>query len=121
MAFDGVTWSIVCGIVLSGAALFSAAPASADPNDGAFVDALAKNGIVLPDDNAAISIAHTVCGELDQSNKSSILAMKVMKETDLSMKQSSYFIGAAISAYCPQYIRHTDDSTRWLNPGPPLM
>ena len=66
-------------------------------------------------------MAHTVCTGLDQSNKSSILAMKVMKETDLSMKQSGYFIGAAISAYCPQYIGHTDNSTRWLNPGPPLM
>ena len=47
--------------------------------------------------------------------------MKLMKETDLSMKQSSYFIGAAISAYCPQYAGHTDNSTRYLNPGPPLM
>ena len=37
------------------------------------------------------------------------------------MRQSSYFIGAAISAYCPQYIGHTDNSTRWLNPVPPLM
>ena len=121
MPFDAATRSMTCGILLSGAALFSAAPASADPNDGAFVDALAKDGIVFPDHNAAISIAHTVFAGLDQSNKSSILAMKVMKETDLSMKQSGYFIGAAISAYCPQYIRHTDDSTRWLTPGPPLM
>lgn len=111
----------MCGILLFGAALFSAVPASADPNDGAFVDALAKDGIVFPDHNSAISIAHSVCGELDQSNKSSVLAMKVMKETDLSMKQSGYFIGVAISAYCPQHIGHTDNSTRWLNPGPPLM
>jgi hypothetical protein len=121
MAFDGTTRSISCAVLLCAAALFSAAPASADPNDGAFTNALAKGGIVLPDHNAAISIAHTVCAGLDQSNKSSILAIKVMKETDLSMRQSSYFIGAAISAYCPQYIGHTDDSTRFLNPGPPLM
>jgi Protein of unknown function (DUF732) len=121
MPFDGTTRSIPRAVLLFAAALCSAAPASADPNDGAFIDALAKGGIVFPDRNAAISIAHTVCARLDQSDKSSILAMKVMKETDLSMKQSSYFIGVAISAYCPQYIGHTDNSTRWLNPGPPLM
>jgi hypothetical protein len=121
MPCDGTKGSIPCAVLLFAAALFSAAPASADPNDGAFVDALAKGGIAFPDDNAAISIAHSVCAGLDQSNKSGILAMKVMKETDLSMKQSSYFIGAAISAYCPQYIGHTDNSTPWLNPGPPLM
>ena len=121
MPFDRTTRSIPCAVLLFAAALFSAAPASADPNDGAFVDALAKGGIVFPDHNAAISMAHTVCAGLDQSNKSSILAMKLMKDTDLSMKQSSYFIGAAISAYCPQYAGHTDNSTRYLNPGPPLM
>ena len=121
MAFDGAKRSIPCAVLLLLAALFSAAPASADPNDGAFVDALTKDGIVLPDQNAAIAMAHTVCAGLDQQAKPSLLAMKLMKETDLSMKQSSYFIGAAISAYCPQYVGHTDNSTRYLNPGPPLM
>jgi hypothetical protein len=121
MAFDGTKRSIPCAVLLFAAALFSAAPGSADPNDGAFVDALAKNGIVLPDQNAAIAMAHTVCTGLDQRAKTSLLAMKLMKETDLSMKQSSYFIGVAISAYCPQYVGHTDNSTRYLNPGPPLM
>ena len=109
-----------CGVLLCAAALLSAAPASADPNDGAFVDALGKGGIVFPDNNAAISMAHSVCAELDQSNKSSVLAMKLMKQTDLTMKQSGYFIGAAVSAFCPQYIGHIDNSTRWLNPGLPL-
>jgi hypothetical protein len=121
MAFDGTKRSISCAVLLFAAALFSAAPTSADPNDGAFVDALAKGGIVLPDDNAAIAMAHTMCAGLDQRAKTSLLAMKLMKETDLSMRQSSYFIGAAISAYCPQYMGQTDNSTRWLNPGLPLM
>ena len=111
----------VCGLLLCAAALLSAAPASADPTDAAFVAALAKEHIVFPDDNTAIATAHSVCAGLDKSNKSSVLAMKLMKDTDLSLKQSSYFIGASISAYCPQYIGRTDDSTRWLNPGPPLM
>jgi hypothetical protein len=121
MAFDGTKRSLPCAVLLFVAALFSPAPASADPNDGAFHDALAKGGIVLPDDDAAIAMAHTVCTGLDHRAKPSLLAMKLMKDTDLSMKQSSYFIGAAISAYCPQYVGHTDNSTRDLNPGPPLM
>ena len=70
MAFDGTTRSIPCAVLLFVAVLFSAAPASADPNDNAFVDALAKGGIVLPDDNAAIAMAHTVCAGLDQRAKS---------------------------------------------------
>jgi len=120
MPFDRTTRSI-CAVLLCVAVLFSAAPASADPNDGAFVDALAKGGIVLPDDNAAIAMAHTVCAGLDQRAKTSLLAMKLMKDTDLSMKQSGYFIGAAISAYCPQNAGNADNSTRYLYPGLPLM
>jgi Protein of unknown function (DUF732) len=115
------TWSTLCGLLLSLAVVLSAAPASADPTDAAFVAALAKEQIVFTDDNTAIATAHTVCAALDKSNKSSVLVMKLMKDTDLSLKQSSYFVGASISAYCPQYIGQTDDSTRWLNPGPPLM
>jgi hypothetical protein len=121
MAFAGTKRPMPCAVLLSVAALFSPAPASADQNDGAFHDALAKGGIVLPGDDAAIAMAHSVCTGLDHNAKPSLLAMKLMKDTDLSMKQSSYFIGAAISAYCPQYVGHTDNSTRYLNPGPPLM
>jgi hypothetical protein len=121
MAFDSTKRSILCAVLLFLAGLFSPAAASADPNDGAFVGALAKNGIALPDQNAAIAMAHTVCAGLDQNAKPSLLAMRLMKDTDLSMKQSSYFIGVAISAYCPQYVGHTDNSTRYLNPGAPDM
>jgi hypothetical protein len=114
-------WSTVCAVLLSAAALLFAAPASADPPDDAFVAALAKEGIVFPDDNTAVAIAHTVCAGFDKSNKSSVVVMKLMKDTDLSLRQSSYFVGASISAYCPQYVGQTDNSATWLLPGPPLM
>jgi hypothetical protein len=113
-------WWTVCAVLLSAAALLSAAPASADPNDAAFIAALAKDGIAFTDQNTAVSIAHRMCAGLDKTNKTTVLAMKLMKDTDLSLKQSSYFIGASISAYCPQYIGQTDNSTSWLNPKPPL-
>lgn len=113
-------WSAV-GAVLLLAALFSAAPASADATDAAFVAALAKERIVVTDQNTAIAMAHAVCAGFDNNAKSGVLAMKLMKQTDLSLQQSSYFLGASISAYCPQYIGRTDNSARWLMPGPPLM
>jgi len=112
---------MICTVLLSAAALLSAAPASADPTDDAFVAALAKDGIVMSDRNSAISKGHTVCGGLDQNEKSSILAMRLMKDTDLSLRQSSYFVGVSVAAYCPQYKGLTDDSLTWLNPLPPLM
>jgi hypothetical protein len=114
-------WSTVCAVLLSAAALLSAAPASADPTDDAFVAALAKDGIVITERDTAIAMAHTVCAGFDKNEKSSVLAMRLMKHTDLSLKQSSYFVGVSMSAYCPQYEGLTDNSLNWLNPGPPLM
>ena len=113
-------WSVV-GAVLLFAALFSAAPASADATDAAFVAALAKERIVVTDQNTAVAMAHAVCAGFDNNAKSGVLALKLMKQTDLSLQQSGYFLGASISAYCPQYIGRTDNSARWLMPGPPLM
>jgi Protein of unknown function (DUF732) len=111
-------WSTVCAVVLSATALLSAAPASADPTDDAFVAALAKEGIAVADRGDTIALAHTVCAGFDKNNKSSIAAIKLMKDTDLSLKQSGYFVGVSIAAYCPQYIGLTDNSANWLYPGP---
>ena len=113
-------WSTVCAGLLS-AALLSAAPASADAPDTGFVAALAKDGIVFPDDNTAVAIAHTVCAGFDKGNKSGVLVMKLMKDTALSLRQSSFFVGASISAYCPQYVGRTDNSATWLLPPLPLI
>jgi Protein of unknown function (DUF732) len=113
-------WSTVCAVLLS-SALLCAAPASADATDDAFVAALGKGGIAVADRNTTIAMAHAVCAGFDKTNKSSILAMKLMKGTDLSLKQSGYFVGVSIVAYCPQYIGGIDNSTYWLNPGPVYM
>src|ERR1700691_4020490 len=91
-------WSTVCAVLLSAAMLLSAAPASADSADDAFVAAVAKDGIVITDRNAAIAMAHTVCAGIDKNKKTSVLAMRLMKDSDLSLKQSSYFIGVSMSA-----------------------
>ena len=109
-------WSTVCAVVLSAAALLSEAPASADPTDDAFVAALAKEGIGVADRNATVATAHTVCAGLDNNQNTSVLATSLMKDAGLSLQQSSYFIGASMSAYCPQHVGHTHNSPHWLNP-----
>lgn len=111
----------VCAVLLCAAALLSAAPASADPPDDSFLGALENYGITINDPGSAIAMAHAVCAGFDQNQNSNVVAMKVMKDTTLSAKQSGYFVGASISAYCPQYRGKTDDSFDWFNPGPPLQ
>jgi hypothetical protein len=110
-------------LVLSAAAVFCAAPASADTTDDAVIAALAKRNIVINDGNrdAMLAEAHMVCDGLNKHYKTSTLAMKLVGDTDLNFSQSSFFIGVAVSAYCPEYKGHSDPSANWLNPGPPLM
>jgi Protein of unknown function (DUF732) len=110
-----------CAVLLCVAALSTPAPASADPTDDSFLGALANYGININNPDTAIAMAHTVCAGFDQNQNSNIVAMKVMKDTTLTAKQSGYFVGLSISAYCPQYKGKTDDSFDWLNPGPPLQ
>ncbi|OBH14334.1 MULTISPECIES: DUF732 domain-containing protein [unclassified Mycobacterium] len=114
------TWSAL-GAGLLFAAVLCSAPAAADPPDDAFLGALADNGITMQDPGTAISMAHTVCAGLDRNQKSSVLAMKVMKDANLSARQAGFFVGLSVSAYCPQYKGQTDGSLDWLNPLPPLM
>ena len=114
-------WSTVCAVLLSAAALVSAAPASADQTDDAFVSALAKGGITMSDPNTAVATAHTVCAGLDTNLNASALAMKLMQYTDLSPKESGYFIGLSVAAYCPQYKGKAHVSFAWLLPATPAF
>lgn len=114
-------WSSVGAGLLAAAAVFSAVPASADPADDTFLGALADNGIVMSDPGTAVGMARSVCAGLDRNQKASVLAMKVMKDADLSARQAGFFVGLSVSAYCPQYKGQMDGSLDWLNPLPPLM
>jgi hypothetical protein len=114
-------WSTLYAVLLSAAALLTAAPASAEQTDDAFVAALARGGISITGRSSAIGAAHAVCAGLDANQTSSVLAMKLMKDTNLSPRQSGYFIGLSVAAYCPEYKGKLDSSLTWLTPGPPLM
>ena len=108
MSVGPAKWSTVCAILLSALAPISTAAASADTTDDAVVAVLAKQGIVITDRDTTIAMAHTVCAGFDKHYKSSVLAMKLVRDTDLSLKESSFFIGVAVSAYCPQYAARSD-------------
>jgi hypothetical protein len=110
--------SIVYGALLSTVAVLSAPAAAADPTDDAFVATLAKRGIIITDSNTTIATAHSVCDGLQKHYKSSVLAVKLVRDTDLSLSQSGYFIGVAVSAYCPQFAGRPDPSAYRFDPGP---
>jgi hypothetical protein len=114
-------WPTICAVLVCGAALLCAAPASADPTDDAFMAALQDYGIVMNDPGTAIAMARTVCAGFDTNQRSSVLVMKVMRDANLTARQSGFFVGLSVSAYCPQYKDQTGDTLDWLNPGPPLM
>ena len=110
--------STACAIVLSAVALLSAVPASADSTDEAFIAALTKNGISITDRDAATALGQSVCDGFDRHEKSSFLAMKLMTASGLSLKQSSFFVGLSVSAYCPQFAGRPDPSAYRSDPGP---
>lgn len=117
-------WSKACAVLLSAAALLSAAPASADPTDDAFVAALENYGIDVNDPDTAIAHGRAICAGLDKGQDTSFLALKLMKDTALNLsssRQAGFFIGASVAAYCPQYRGSIDPSLTWLLPFPPMM
>lgn len=115
------TWSAVCALLLFATVPLFSASAAADPADDAFIASLTNYGIEVRDSGTAIAMAHRVCTGFDNNVNASVLAMKVKHDTDLSMRESSYFVGLSVAAYCPQYRGQIDGSLIWLIPGPPLM
>ncbi|MDT5145364.1 MAG: hypothetical protein QOC58_9 [Mycobacterium sp.] len=61
-----------------------------------------------------------MCAGFDKGQSSSLLAMRLVKDTSLTPKQAGYFIGVSVSAYCPQYKGATDPSVTWLLPQFPM-
>ena len=91
--------------VLGLAALFTAGTAAAgSAADTAFLAQIAKDGIHPPSDEAAISLAHTVCSQLDSGASADSVVAKVTNVTGLSSKASNTFAVDAAQAYCPQYV-----------------
>ena len=103
-------WATSIAATLSAAAMLTVAPASADETDDAFIAALQNQGISIPDTDAAIQMARTMCALLDQGTARPLLVKRLLRNMNLSARQAGFFLGASTSAYCPQYRTTTDDS-----------
>lgn len=96
-------WMTANIVGLSALALSFVAPAAADQMDEAYIAALQKHNVVYPDRGVAIATGHMVCDELHQGQTPMRLVLQLSANSQLSAHLASYVIGAAVSAYCPQY------------------
>jgi hypothetical protein len=71
-----------------------------------FVTALETNGLGITDRNAAIAMTHTVCAGFDKNENTAVLAMRLVKDTDLSLKRSSYFRRVSVCLLPPVLRAH---------------
>jgi hypothetical protein len=92
--------------VLGLAAVVTAGTASAGSIDNKFLDQLDADGIVYPNPQAAISLAHDVCDALDDGASSDEVISAVGKETGLDPETSEIFAVDAANAYCPEYVEN---------------
>lgn len=95
--------STIAAVVLAGAALLFAAPASADQHDDSFIAEIQRNGIVFTDRGAAIAAGHNICAGLDKGKTPTSLVLNVVRATDLSAHEAGYLLGASVASYCPQH------------------
>ncbi|OBG56992.1 MULTISPECIES: DUF732 domain-containing protein [unclassified Mycobacterium] len=95
-------WRAV-GAAAAGAAVYFAAPASADQIDDSFLAEIQRNGIVFTDRGAAITAGHNMCAGLDKGKSPTSLVLNVVRATDLSAHEAGYLLGASVASYCPQH------------------
>ncbi len=124
MSVGATKWSTLCAVLLSATVLICPAPASGDSTDDAFIAALENYGIDVNEPATTIAHGHAVCAGLDKGQDTSLLALKLIKDTALNLstsRQAGFFVGASVAAYCPQYRGSIDPSLTWLLPFPPMM
>ncbi|WP_046318924.1 DUF732 domain-containing protein [Mycobacterium sp. UM_Kg1] len=80
-----------------------AAPATADPGDSEFLNALDKMGISYPDAADAVAGGHSVCDYLVDGHTTN-QAAKAVKNANpsLTLTRASQFVSIAHAAYCEQ-------------------
>jgi hypothetical protein len=102
--------ALMCCAVL--ATLFlPAGVAHADSNDDTFVKNLADQGIT-GDPGQLVAEGHTACDDISNAHLATSLPRwtrtpafgPVMGDLGLSIFQAGFFISAAESAYCPQFL-----------------
>jgi hypothetical protein len=83
--------------------LGAASTAHADARDDKFLAMLNYDGITDDTREAAIIAGHTACEKLDQGMSPAEVAYDVVFSSHLPAYDSGFFVGASMSAYCPQH------------------
>ena len=86
-----------------GAAISTAIPAQADVMTDAYLMVLDEQGITFPSDGVAIAAGFEVCDHLDMGLTALETATEVYNQSGLNPYDSGFLVGAAISAFCPEY------------------
>lgn len=89
-----------------GVAILTAAPAQADDVQG-YLDALHERGISASSgDGALVAAGMYVCNLLDAGMAPLAVAMKVYRETDVTIDHgdAGFIVGTAIAGLCPEHI-----------------
>ncbi len=86
----------------SAPAVRSAAPSDKQVNDLAFIAVLNQHKIKYSSREAVITLAHTVCDARKSGNTEVVIALTIA-EKGYTPEDAGYIVGAAESAYCPQF------------------
>lgn len=74
----------------------------AEINDAAYMFAINQRNIRYSSRAAIITLAHTVCDARETGNTEMSIALKIA-EQGYSAEHAGYIVGAAESAYCPEF------------------
>ncbi|BAX91300.1 DUF732 domain-containing protein [Mycobacterium shigaense] len=101
----GAALSLSAAGLMSAAALLGPAPiARADSADNQFLAILKKDDINHTSSQAAIAAGHKVCEYLDTGMNLTNVEQDVENSSGLPDYDTGFFVGAAIKAYCPQFM-----------------
>jgi hypothetical protein len=86
---------------LIGAALLSAAPATAD--DDTFVGALEMLGLDVEDPAAVVAMGRSVCADFDAGATLPAVVDRLSADRGLSIEDASLVAGFSVAEYCDQH------------------
>ena len=93
------------------AALSLATPASAEPVDTTFLNALNNAGIGYGDAASTEKLGQSVCPMLVEPGKNLASVYSTVTNNGINPDMAAFFTGIAISAYCPQMMTQIGNGT----------
>jgi hypothetical protein len=98
-------------LVGAAAALSLAAPASAEPVDTTFLNALNNAGIGYGDAASTEKLGQSVCPMLVEPGKNLASVYSTVSNNGINPDMAAFFTGIAISMYCPSMMAQIGNGT----------